>query len=456
MGEVYRARDPRVGRDVAIKISTEHFSDRFEREARAVAALNHPNICTLHDVGPNYLVMELVDGDSPHGPLPVKTVLAYARQIADALDAAHEKGIVHRDLKPANIKVRPDGTVKVLDFGLAKIATESAGDADVSNSPTLGLDRTQAGTILGTAPYMSPEQARGKTVDKRSDIWAFGVVLYELVTGRRAFDGDDVSTVLAAVIKSEPRWDGIPSELRRLLESCLQKDPRKRLRDIGDAWTLIDDRSTPVQPRSRNSSVGWIAALVFAVVAGLAFWAPWRKARVEQPSPVTRLDVDLGQDVALEPLVIPTPSSLIISPDGRRLVFPGGVSGGPSKLFTRRLDESKVTELVGTQGALNPFFFAGRSVGGLLGRHEVDQSLCRRRRAGSPGGTQRHGRRKLGRRRKHCCGFWYSEQGRIISDRWQRPTVAARETGNRRGVLRHTSITAGRQGGPALGGQQPT
>jgi len=356
MGEVYRARDPRVGRDVAIKISSEHFSDRFEREARAVAALNHPNICILHDVGPNYLVMELVDGESPHGPLPAKTVLAYARQIADALDAAHEKGIVHRDLKPANIKVRPDGTVKVLDFGLAKIATESASDPNVSNSPTLGLDRTQAGTILGTAPYMSPEQARGKPVDKRSDIWAFGVVLYELVTGRRAFDGEDVSTVLAAVIKSEPRWDGVPSEMRRLLESCLQKDPRKRLRDIGDAWTLVGDSSTAVPSRSRTDIIGWIAAAVLVVVAGLAFWAPWRSARLEAPSPITRLDVDLGPDIALQPLTAPSASSLIISPDGRRLVFSGDVSGGVSKLFMRRLDESKVTELAGTQGAMNPFF----------------------------------------------------------------------------------------------------
>src|SRR5262249_30804813 len=163
---------------------------------------------------------------------------------------------------------------------------------------------------------------RGRAVDKRSDIWAFGVVLYELVTGRRAFDGDDVSSVLAAVIKSEPRWDGIPSEMRRLLESCLQKDPRKRLRDIGDAWTLLGD-STTAPARPRVGMAGWIAAAVLTVVAGLAFWAPWRSSRVDAPSPITRLDVDLGPDIALQPLTAPTASSLIISPDGRRMVFSG-------------------------------------------------------------------------------------------------------------------------------------
>jgi len=200
MGEVYRARDSRIGREVAIKVSAEQFGERFEREARAVAALNHPNVCTLHDVGPNYLVMELVDGEAPNGPLPLATALHYARQIADALDAAHEKGIIHRDLKPANIKIKSDGTVKVLDFGLAKILSPESGEIvhqNLTHSPTMA---TQAGMILGTAAYMAPEQARGKPVDKRADIWAFGVVLYEMLTGRRAFEGEDVSSILAAVI----------------------------------------------------------------------------------------------------------------------------------------------------------------------------------------------------------------------------------------------------------------
>src|SRR5262245_57224656 len=175
MGSVYRAHDPRTGRDVAIKVASQEFSERFSREVRAVAALNHPNICTLYDVGPNYLVMELVEGDSPKGPLPLETALNYARQIADALEAAHEKGIVHRELKPGNIKVRADGAVKVLDFGLAQVSATPAVKSD--DSPTITRGATQAGVILGTAAYMSPEQARGKPVDKRTDIWAFGVVL---------------------------------------------------------------------------------------------------------------------------------------------------------------------------------------------------------------------------------------------------------------------------------------
>ena len=203
MGEVYRARDPRLNRDVAIKVSAAQFSERFAREAQAIAALNHPNICQIYDVGPNYLVMEYIEGESPKGPMPLDEALRIARQIADALEAAHDKGITHRDLKPANIKIKPDGTVKVLDFGLAKVT--AAPSASGENSPTLTMGMTQAGMILGTASYMAPEQARGKeSVDKRADIWAFGVVLYELITGKRMFTGEDVGEVLAKVIRDEP------------------------------------------------------------------------------------------------------------------------------------------------------------------------------------------------------------------------------------------------------------
>jgi eukaryotic-like serine/threonine-protein kinase len=286
MGEVYRARDSRIGREVAVKVSAQQFTERSKREARAVAALNHPNVCTLHDVGPNYIVMELVDGESPKGPLPLQTALDYARQIADALEAAHEKGIVHRDLKPANIKIRTDGTVKVLDFGLAKINIPAEGaegtvvTADALTSP----DVTVHGMILGTAAYMAPEQARGKPVDKRADIWAFGVVLYEMLTGRRPFEGDDVSSILAAVIQSEPRWDGVPAKVRRLLESCLQKDPKKRLRDIGDAWKLLDDEQA-APARSRTAVLGWIAAGLLAIATAFALWAPWRVTRLKPGNP---------------------------------------------------------------------------------------------------------------------------------------------------------------------------
>src|SRR5437870_3482497 len=244
MGEVYCAHDPRMGRDVAIKISTERFSDRFEREVRAVAALNHANICQVYDVGPNYLVLELVDGPTladriREGALPLDEALAIARQIGEALEAAHERGIIHRDLKPANIKLKPDGTVKVLDFGLAKIAEQAAAAGSPEESPTVTIGATRAGQILGTAAYMSPEQARGKTVDKRADIWAFGVVLYEMLTGRRLFRGETVPDILVAVLNREPDWASLPAGSPvRLLRRCLEKDPKKRLRDIGDVFPL--------------------------------------------------------------------------------------------------------------------------------------------------------------------------------------------------------------------------
>src|SRR5690242_2783141 len=234
MGEVYRARDKRLNRDVAIKTSDERFTERFEREARAIASLNHPNICHLYDVGPNYLVMELVEGPTlsdrlKQGAIPLEDSLNIARQVADGLEAAHDKGITHRDLKPGNIKIKPDGTVKVLDFGLAKVMAAPAASGE--NSPTLTIGMTQAGMILGTASYMAPEQARGKeNVDKRADIWAFGVVLHELLTGKPMFTGEDVGEILAKVIRDEPDLSGAPPQVQRLLRACLEKEPKSRLR----------------------------------------------------------------------------------------------------------------------------------------------------------------------------------------------------------------------------------
>jgi serine/threonine protein kinase len=221
MGEVYRAKDSRVGRDVAIKISAEQFTKRFEGEARTVAALNHPNICTLFDVGPNYLVMELIEGPTlaeriQQGPVPLDEALAIARQIADALEGAHEAGVVHRDLKPGNIKIKPGGMVKVLDFGLAKVGKAMMVSED---SPTISKDDTQTGVILGTAAYMSPEQAKGKPVDKRADNWSFGVVLYEMLTGERLYRGETLSETLAAVLKDTPDLNRVPGEVRPLLRS---------------------------------------------------------------------------------------------------------------------------------------------------------------------------------------------------------------------------------------------
>src|SRR4030095_4422610 len=210
--------------------------------------------------------------------------------------------------------------------------------------------------IVGTAAYMAPEQARGKDVDKRADIWAFGVVLYEMVTGRRAFEGEDASTILAAVIKTEPPWDDVPLQVRRLIEKCLQKDPSKRLRDIGDAWELLDDRQ-PLSPATmRSGGFGWVAASVFAVAAAVAIWAPWRGASRPMERPLIRLEVDLGSDVSLPPMTTPTPSSLAISPDGMQLAYIGSIAGGRRRLLMRRLDESATREIAGTETAVNPFF----------------------------------------------------------------------------------------------------
>jgi serine/threonine protein kinase len=205
MGEVFRARDPRLDRDVAIKVSTTEFSERFTREARSIAALNHSNICHLYDVGPNYLVLEYVEGDTLRGPMSFDDALPIIRQLIDGIEAAHEKNIIHRDLKTANIKLTPDGVVKILDFGLAK-AGDSEARADLANSPTFTMDATQAGVILGTAAYMPPEQAKGRAADKRSDIWSFGVVVYELLTGRTPFEGETAVEILGAVLSKEPDW----------------------------------------------------------------------------------------------------------------------------------------------------------------------------------------------------------------------------------------------------------
>jgi eukaryotic-like serine/threonine-protein kinase len=350
MGEVYKARDTRLDRIVAIKISTEKFTERFELEARAVAALNHPNICTLHDVGPNYLVMEYIEGEAPQGPMALDEALRIAHQIADALEAAHERGITHRDLKPANIRIKPDGTVKVLDFGLAKVATVASGSGE--QSPTFAIGMTQAGVILGTASYMAPEQARGKATDKRADIFAFGVVLHELITGKRLFGGEDAGEMLAKVIRDEPDLSDAPSSVQRLLAECLRKDPRKRLRDIGDVWRLLDG-----VPPAAGSSAGalaatvaarpgrakWLwpslAALLLVSTAALAFLY-FRKL---PPPPAVRFEVSPPAKYVL--------NTFSLSPDGRKLVFNVRGLDGRSTLWLRLMDSLQVNELPGTQGA---------------------------------------------------------------------------------------------------------
>ena len=290
MGEVYRARDARLGRDVAVKILPSDFildperKTRFEREARTLASLNHPHIAAIYGVeetdGVMALVLELVEGDTladrlQLGPIPIGEAWTIARQVADALDAAHEKRIVHRDLKPANIKITPDGTVKVLDFRLAKAAAGDDSSPDLSRSPTVAVNETRAGLILGTAGYMSPEQARGRPVDKRSDIWAFGCVLFEMLSGRMTFSGDTISDTIAAILEREPQWDrlpeSIPPAVHRLLRRCLEKDPKRRLRDIGDARIDLDDALTGSAERVAGQSPATMTRrTAIAALAGAA------------------------------------------------------------------------------------------------------------------------------------------------------------------------------------------
>jgi hypothetical protein len=374
MGEVYRAHDTTLGRNVALKMLPDlvaHDPDRrlrFEREAQTLAALNHPNIAQVYgfeqSAGASALVMELVEGEDlaeriARGPIPRDEALPIARQIAQALESAHEAGIVHRDLKPANIKVKPDGTVKVLDFGLAKAVESGAGigqpgTGGLANSPTITTPAmTQAGVILGTAAYMSPEQARGKVVDKRSDIWAFGCVLYEMLTGRRAFDGETITDVLAAVVQKSPDWAVLPAatpaSVRAVLERCLEKDAQLRLRDIGEARIALGRPAsetpmpvaTPAPPfsRARRALIG-TAILGVAVAAGLVGY--FARPRAE---PVTRkFQVAVRSDGAR----IQFP---VISPDGRRVAYVAN-----SRLWVQSLDEWEPRELAGTDAAVKPFW----------------------------------------------------------------------------------------------------
>ncbi len=385
MGVVYRARDARLGREVALKFLPPGLVDdperhaRFEREARLLASLNHPNIAVLYGLehldGQHALAMELAEGDGlderlARGPLPIEEALPIARQIAEALEAAHERGIVHRDLKPANVKVRPDGTVKVLDFGLAKAWDEQGPNSDPALSPTITSHHTRAGVILGTAAYMSPEQARGKPVDKRADIWAFGCVLYEMLTGSRGFGGDTVTDVIAAVVTRDPDWSALPDtvgpRIRRTLERCLDKDPKRRFRDIGDVSFELQDgmrpgaedasptaqAAPPVVRRARVPALPWaVAVLGIAAAVGLGL-AYVRSASVRPRSVRSFVLPPEKTRFAFEGAT----GGAVLSPDGARIVFAATDESGRKLLWLRPLDALTAQPLEGTDGASYPFW----------------------------------------------------------------------------------------------------
>jgi serine/threonine protein kinase/Tol biopolymer transport system component len=391
MGEVYRARDSKLNREIALKVLPSAFAKdadrmaRFQREAQVLASLNHPNIAAIHGLeesgGIRALVMELVEGPTlaeriSQGRLLLEEALTTARQIAEGLEYAHEKGIVHRDLKPANVKITAEGVAKILDFGLAKAAEQTAPSGDPSNSPTFSLGATQAGVILGTAAYMSPEQARGKVADKRADIWAFGVVLFEMLAGKQAFEDETISDMLAAVIKSEPSWDllpaGIPGSIRKLLRRCLVKDPRLRLRDVGEARITIDECLAGPVAATEISCVGspvgmpktslkrerllWAMLVAVLLLATIASTVAYFK---QAPAPERTIIAEvLPSENSQFNFNGPSGGSPVLSPDGHTLAFSATDANGKKMLWVRSLDSSAAQPLAGTEGAVSPFWSA--------------------------------------------------------------------------------------------------
>ncbi len=369
MGEVYLARDTRLARDVALKVLPAAFANdnerllRFEREAQVLASLNHPNIAAIHGLDQSddvrFLAMEYVPGENLKGPIAIDDLMPIIHQLIDALEEAHERGIVHRDLKPANIKITPNGKVKVLDFGLAKALADDPVSGSSANSPTLALSAyTKTGMLLGTAAYMSPEQARGKPVDKRSDIFAFGAVLYELLTGSQAFGGETMSDSLATILKNDPDLTLLPAStppnLRRLLARCLEKDPKRRLRDIGEARIILSEKPAPDSvavaappPARRLAWLPWALLAMATVAAGVATWRLW--PRPSPPRGVAHMST-------AAPGLRVTPSLIAMSRDGSRIAYSTGERGGVGPIHVRMLDQLDARPIAGTDGGNTPFF----------------------------------------------------------------------------------------------------
>jgi Tol biopolymer transport system component len=388
MGAVYRATDTKLGREVAVKVLPDSFAAdpdrlaRFTREAQVLASLNHPNIAAIYGVEEKALILELVEGAAPAGPLGVEEALPIVHQLVDALEYAHEKGIVHRDLKPANLKVTPDGRLKVLDFGLAKALSTDIDLAASSpaDSPTMTMRATMAGVIMGTAAYMSPEQARGHAVDKRADIWSFGVVLYELLTGKQLFGGDTVSDTLAAVLRHDPDVPAVPPRFQKLLRLCLTRDPRQRLRDISGARLLLDEAPAPAAVTARPQWP-WIAAL--AVTAGVAAVGWWPRP---QPAPAAAVHFTLPLPDGTVHSGSSAAAQVVPSPDGRHLAFVARDSKtGKTWLWLRPLNSRDARRLERTEDANFPFwspdsqtigFFAERKLKKIAITSGAPQTIC--------------------------------------------------------------------------------